>query len=102
MNQILSDILLNPKRNCKNIRNYVAKHQKCPKIDNNQKNHYVDTSTLVFGFTIMDFSIKKTHKKNWEQAVLKMWFQNFEKRPNFAFNILCKKKLKAKFTQISK
>ena len=49
-------------------------------MDNNRKNHDEDTSTLVFGFTIIDFSIKKNIKKNWEQTVLKMWSQNFEKK----------------------
>ena len=46
----MSDILLNPERNCKNIRNYVAKQQKGRKMDKNLKNHDVDTSTMVFGF----------------------------------------------------
>ena len=33
MNQIFLEILLNPWKNCKNIRNYAAEQQKCPKTE---------------------------------------------------------------------
>ena len=39
------------RKNVKNIRNYAAKQQKCPKMDlKNGKMHDVDKNKLVIGF----------------------------------------------------
>ena len=105
MNHISPDMLLNHWKNCKNIRNYGAKEQKCPKMDKNLYNSWSRQkySGVRFSITFLCFilELSKENLNKLGQTILKIGSQFFKQKFSILAKMYVEKKVLRKLWKIS-